>query len=107
MRSRTRCNLAFPHLLRGELLLKCDPPDRAAAEEAFRTAHDIAKEQGARCWGLRVALALAKLYQATARLADAHAVLAPALKGFVPTEEFPEIEEALEMLAEFQAGPYL
>jgi class 3 adenylate cyclase/predicted ATPase len=103
----TRCNLAFPHLLRGELLLKCDPPDRAAAEEAFRTAHDIAKEQGARCWGLRVALALAKLYQATARLADAHAVLAPALKGFVPTEEFPEIEEALEMLAEFQAGPYL
>jgi hypothetical protein len=47
----TRCNLAFPYLLRGELLLKCDPPDRAAAEEAFRTAHDIAKEQGARCWG--------------------------------------------------------
>jgi hypothetical protein len=56
-----RCNLAFPHLLRGELLLKRDPTNPAPAEEAFQTALAIAKQQGARSWGLRAALSLGKL----------------------------------------------
>ena len=46
-----RCNLAFPHLLRGELLLKRDPSNPAPAEEAFQTAIAIAKQQGARSCG--------------------------------------------------------
>ena len=99
-----RCNLSFPYLLRGELLLKCDPPNPAAAEEAFRIALDIAREQGARSWGLCAALALAKLYQSTGRSAEAHAVLAPALQGFAPTQEFPEIEEALELMTTIEAS---
>jgi len=37
---------------------------------------------------------LAKLYQSTGRVADAHAVLASALNGFSPTPELPEIEQA-------------
>ena len=94
-----RCDLAFPHLLRGELLLRCGPPNRAAAEEAFQCATAIAREQGARSWGLRAGLALAKLYQSTGRPADAHAVLAPALEGFSPTPEMPEIAEAQALLA--------
>jgi hypothetical protein len=49
---------------------------------------------------LRAALSLAKLYQSTKRAADAHAVLAPALEGFSPTPEFPEIQEAQTLLAE-------
>ncbi len=93
-----RCNLAFPYLLRGELLLKRDPSNPAPAEEAFQTALEIAKQQGARSWGLRAALALAKLYQSTARPADAHAVLAPALEGFVRTPEMPEIAEAQALM---------
>ena len=48
---------------------------------------------------LRAALSLAKLYQSTNRAADAHAVLAPALEGFSPTPEFPDIEEAQTLLA--------
>jgi tetratricopeptide (TPR) repeat protein len=94
-----RCNLAFPHLLRGELLLKCDPPNPVAAEEAFRSALAIVKEQGARSWGLRAALSLAKLYQSTGRNAEAHAVLAPALEGFSPTPEMMEIAEARTLLS--------
>jgi hypothetical protein len=35
----------------------------------------------------------------TARLAEAHAVLAPALEGFSPTVEMPEIAEAQALLA--------
>ena len=48
---------------------------------------------------MRAALALAKLYQSTGRPADAHAVLAPALEGFAPTPEMPEIAEAQALLA--------
>ena len=99
-----RCDLAFPHLLRGELLLKRDPSNPASAKEAFRTALDIAKEQGARSWALRAALSLAKLYQSTARPGDAHAVLAPALQGFAPTPEMPEIAEAQALLVAIEAG---
>ena len=49
------------------------------------------------------ALSLAKLYQSTNRAADAHAVLAPALEGFSPTPEFPEIAEAQALLAALAA----
>jgi tetratricopeptide (TPR) repeat protein len=95
----TRCNLPFLHLLRGKLLLARDPSNPAPAEEAFQTALGIAQEQNARSWGLRAALSLAKLYQSTARLVDAHSVLAPALEGFMPTPEMPEIAEAQALLA--------
>jgi predicted ATPase len=95
----TRCNLPFLHLLRGKLLLERDPSNPGPAEEAFRTALAIAQEQGARSWGLRAALSLAKLYQSTARPVDAHAVLAPALEGFSPTPEMPEIADAQALLA--------
>jgi predicted ATPase len=95
-----RCDLPFPHLRRGELLLKRDPANSAPAEEAFQTALAIAREQSARSWGLRAALALAKLHQSTDRLADAYAVLSPALEGFSPTPELPEIAEARALLAE-------
>jgi predicted ATPase len=97
-RVEDRCDLAFPHLLRGELLLKRDPSNPALAEEAFRAALDVAKEQGARSWGLRAALSLAKLYRLTGRPAEAHAVLAPALEGSAPTPEMPEIAEAQALL---------
>jgi class 3 adenylate cyclase/tetratricopeptide (TPR) repeat protein len=95
----TRRDLALPYLLRGEFLLQCDPPNPSAAEEAFQSALAVAREQGARSWGLRAALALSKLYQSTGRPTEAHAVLAPGLEGFAPTREMPEIAEALELMA--------
>ena len=87
------------HRARGELLLKRDPANSAPAEEAFLTAIAIAQKQGTRSFELRASLALAKLYQSTGRPAEAHAVLAPALEGFAPTPEMPEIAEAQALLA--------
>ena len=98
-RTEYRINLPFAHLLRGEILLGRDPANPVPAEEAFQTAIAVAKQQGARSWGLRAAHALAKLYCATARPAEGHAVLAPALEGFSPTPEMPEIAEAETLLA--------
>ena len=90
---------AFLHRLRGEVLLKGDPTNKAPAEDAFLTAIAIGQQQKARSFELQSALALAKLYQSTGRPAKAEAALAPALKGFSPTPQFPEIEQAQTFLA--------
>ena len=94
----------FLHLLRGDVLLKRDPSDASPAEAAFRTAIEVATEQGARSYGLRASLALAKLYQSTSRFVEAHDVLAPALDGFAPSPEMPEIEEAQAFLSSLSWG---
>jgi predicted ATPase len=85
---------------RGEILLMRDPTNPAPVEEAFLTAIAVAKRQTTRGFELRAALSLAKLYRATGRDADAdaNAVLAPALEGFSPTPEMPEIAEARALL---------
>ena len=87
------------HRARGEVLLSRDPVNPAPAEEAFKTAIEIARQQGTRSFGLHAALSLAKLHQSTGRPAEAHVVLAPALEGFSPTPEMPEIAEAQALLA--------
>ena len=102
-----RCSLPFLHRLRGEILLKRDPPDAAQAEDAFRTAIAIAKQQGARSQVLLAWLALAKLYQASGRPVEAHDVLAPALEGFSPTPEMLEIAEAQALLVAIEAGAHV
>jgi tetratricopeptide (TPR) repeat protein len=88
----------YLHRLRGDILLKRDPADPAPAEEAFQTAIAVARDQGARSYELLVSLSLAKLHQSIARPAEARAVLAPALEGFSPTPEMPEIAEARALL---------
>jgi hypothetical protein len=59
----------------------------------------MSRSQKARSFELRAALSLSKLYRACRRDGDAHAALGSALDGFAPTPEFPEIEEALALLA--------
>jgi len=87
------------HRIRGEILLKRDPADTAAAEQSLQTAIAIAQSQKARSFELRAALSLAELYRAANREADAYAVLAPAVEGFPPTRQFPELAEAQALLA--------
>jgi predicted ATPase len=89
---------ALLHRIRGKILLKHDPANPAPAEEAFQAAIAIAQAQKARSFILQAALALAKLYRSTGRPVEAHAVLAPALEGFSPTPEMPEIEEAQALM---------
>jgi predicted ATPase len=92
------------HRIRGEMLLKRNPAETASAEQALQTALAVAKQQGTRTFELRAALALAKLYQSFERPADAQAVLAPALEGFAPTPEMPEIAEAEAVMERSASG---
>jgi hypothetical protein len=66
--------------------------------EPLQAAIAIAQSQKARSFELRAALSLAKLYRAANRNAEAHAVLAPAVEGFPPTRQFPELTEAQALL---------
>jgi hypothetical protein len=93
-RTDQRCYEAEMHRIHAEILLKRDPADTGAAEQSLQAVVAIAQSQKARSFELRAALSLAKLYCATNRDADAHAVLAPAVDGFPPTRQFPELTEA-------------
>jgi predicted ATPase len=85
--------------IRGEILLRRDPANTAAAELSLQTAIAIAQSQKARSFELRAALSLAKLYGAANPDADAHTVLTLAVEGFPPTRQFPELTEAQTLLA--------
>ena len=87
------------HRLRGEILLKRDPADTTAAEQALQAAVAIAQSQKARSFELRAAFSLAKFYRAANRDSDAYALLAPAVEGFPPTRQFPEFAEAQALLS--------
>ena len=98
-RTEQRWYEAEMHRIRAEILLQHDQADTSAAERALQTAIAIAQSQKARSFELRAALSLAKLYRGTNRDANAHTVLAPALEGFPPTKQFPELTEALTLLS--------
>ena len=86
------------HCICGEILLKRDPADTTAAEQSLQAAIAVAQSQRARSFELRAALSLAKLYRGANRDVDARAVLAPAVEGFPPTQQFPELAEAQILL---------
>jgi len=88
------------HRIRGDILLKADPEHLARAEQAYLAAVEVAREQGARSFGLQAGLKLAKLYQSIGRpSSEARDALARALEGFLPTPEMPEIAEGHALLA--------
>jgi predicted ATPase len=64
-RTGQRWNEADTHRARAEILLKRDPANTAAAEEAFVTAIAVAQQQKAKSFELRAAISLAKLYKSS------------------------------------------
>jgi len=98
-RTEQRWYEAEIYRIRAEILLKRDPADTAAAEQSLQAAIAVAQSQRARSFELRAALSLAKLYRAANRDVDAYAVLAPAVEGFPPTQQFPELTEAQALLS--------
>jgi predicted ATPase len=86
------------HRVRGELLLRCEPSNVSAAEEAFKSALDIARRQQTKTFELRSALGLARLYRAHGRAGAVSDLLAPALADFDAVHDLPEIEEAGRLL---------
>jgi predicted ATPase len=72
--------------IKGGLFLLQDRGVIAAAEDHFRQALDLARQQGALSWELRAATSLARLWRDQARSQEAHELLAPVYDRF--TEGF-------------------
>jgi len=90
-----------PELLRmkGELMLRQSGIARTVeAEDCFRAATEIAREQGALLWELRTALGLARLRIAQDRRDEARQLLAPVFDRFTEGLDTPDLRAARALL---------
>jgi len=86
--------------LRGELTARLPYPDPAKAEDSFRTALAIAREQGTRGYELRAATSLARLLHEQGRRGEARDLLAPVYVWFTEGFDTADLKEARTLLSE-------
>jgi predicted ATPase len=91
------------HRLRGGLTGRLPYPDPAKAEQSFRTALAIAREQGTRGYELRAATSLARLWREQGRRAEARDLLAPLYGSFTEGFDTQDLKEAKALLEELAA----
>ena len=91
------------HRLRGELTGRLAYPDPAKAEESFRTALAIAREQGTRGYELRAATSLARLWGEQGRRGEARELLAPVYGWFTEGFDTADLKDAKALLEELAA----
>jgi predicted ATPase len=87
---------------KGQLLLR--QGRSAAAEELYRKALGIAKEQEAKLWELRAAASLARLRRDQGRRAEARELLAPVYGWFTEGFDTQDLKEAKALLDELATG---
>jgi predicted ATPase len=86
--------------LRGELTARLPYPDPAKAEDSFRTALAIAREQGTRGYELRAATSLARLWGEQGRRGEARELLAPLYVSFTEGFDTADLKDAAKLLSE-------
>jgi len=86
------------HRLRGELTGRLPYPDPAKAEDSFRTALAIAREQGTRGYELRAATSLARLWREQGRRAEGRDLLTPLYGWFTEGFDTADLKEAKRLL---------
>ena len=91
------------HRLKGELLLGHGIANAAAAEQSFRTALDISREQRAKSWESRTGNSLARLLRDSSRRDEARSLLAEVHGAFTEGFETADLRDARTLLAELNA----
>jgi predicted ATPase len=89
------------HRLKGEFLMaqagrRCKESE---AEECFRQALDIARQQQVKSLELRATMSLSHLWQQQGRHAEAHQILTEIYSWFTEGFETPDLQEAQALLA--------
>jgi predicted ATPase len=90
------------HRQRGQLLLKQGNPE--AAEQLYRKALSIAREQEAKLWELRAAVSLARLRRDQDRHAEARDLLTPIYGWFTEGFDTPDLKDAKALLDELKGA---
>ncbi len=86
------------HRVKGELLSALPQWDPREAEECFRRAIDVARQQSARMWELRAATGLARLWAEQDRHAAAYDLLAPVYGWFTEGFDTADLKDARALL---------
>ena len=81
---------------KGELLLRQGQAE--AAEDLYRKALSIAREQEAKLWEVRASMSLARLWRDQGRRAEARDFLAPVYGWFTEGFDTPDLREAKALL---------
>ena len=87
----------------GDLIARLPHPDPAKAENSFRAALAIAREQGTRGYELRAATSLARLWVEQGRQGEARDLLAPVYGWFTEGFDTADLKEAKALLEELAA----
>jgi predicted ATPase len=97
-----------PELLRNKgefLLIGAGDKSISAAERCFSRALEVAREQGALSWELRIALSFARLRVGQHRQDDARQLLAPVYNRFTEGFGSPDLCSARTMLQSLSSRP--
>lgn len=88
----------YPENLRikGKILERMERPTEA--EQTLMRALDVAREQQAKSWELRVAASLAELWQRQGKTSEAHELLAPVYGWFTEGFDTPDLQDAKSLL---------
>jgi predicted ATPase len=87
--------------IKGELVrMQGTPEASAAAEDQFRQALELSRQQGALSWELRAATSLARLLNDQGRTADATALLRPVYDRFTEGFATADLKAAKSLLDE-------
>jgi class 3 adenylate cyclase/predicted ATPase len=89
------------HQVRAELLLQAQAPVEAV-EADLQAAIRVARQQGARCWELRAATSLARLWRDHGKRMKAHDLLAPVYDWFTEGFDTPDLRQAKALLDELR-----
>jgi predicted ATPase len=95
-----RFSLPEFHRVRGELLMARSAERKAEAEDAFKQAVGIAKDQQAKSLELRAATRLARLWHSQGKTPEARDLLAPMYSWFTEGFDTPDLKDAKALLDE-------
>jgi class 3 adenylate cyclase/predicted ATPase len=91
------------HRLAGEIALLSPTQDAAKAKTYFDRSLEIARDQQAKCWELRTAMSMAKLWRDQGKRDEAHDLLASVYGWFTEGLDTLDLKEARALLDELHA----
>jgi predicted ATPase len=97
-RGGVRCWEPELHRLKGQLLLQRERANGRAAEDSFRKAIEVAREQEAKSWELRAATSLARLWMEQGKRVQARDLLAPLYGWFTEGFDTADLKGAKALL---------
>lgn len=89
---------------RGDALLAQDPPREDEAEQSYRDAIDLARDQEAKSWELRAAIHLARLWRSQGKTSAARDLLTPIYGWFTEGFDTADLKEAKALLEELHVS---